>query len=201
MTAVTRLITTGRDATCRVRVDDKNNVIKKLNKYKEHTEQEQEALAAEALKKVMEDEGAGEKKSRRDRSGPVQGDGSVKGGQETKEDAAKKEKILSGRTFVQIMNGEILTKDLILNNLPFTFFIGFLLVVMIAWGYYGETVAKKEVQLEKELSELNSEFFTLTAEYNTQRGRRQIAERLAPMGIKESISSPKKIRVRKYIFE
>lgn len=112
----------------------------------------------------------------------------------------KKNKLFSGRTFVEIMNGEFLTRDSFLNNLPFTFFVGFLLVVVIAWGYYGETVAKKEVQLEKELGELNSEFYTLTAEYNTQRGRRQIAERLAPTGVKESVSSPKKIRVRKFIF-
>jgi len=113
----------------------------------------------------------------------------------------KKDKLLSGRTFVQIMNGEFLTKDNVVNNLPFTFFIGFLLVILIAWGYYGETVTKKEVQLEKELGELNSEYFTLTADYNMQRGRREIANRLAPLGIKESQTSPKKIRVRKYVFK
>src|SRR5688572_184703 len=76
----------------------------------------------------------------------------------------KKDKLLSGRTFVQIMNGEFLTRDYFLNNLPFTFFIGFLLVVVIAWGYYGETVTKREIQLEKELGELNSEFYTLSAD-------------------------------------
>jgi len=113
----------------------------------------------------------------------------------------KKSKLFSGRTFVQIMNGEILTKDIFLNNLPFTFFIGFLLVFVIAWGYYGETVTKNEVKLEKELGELNSEFYTLTTDYNTQRGRRQIALRLESTGVKESTSSPKKIRVRKYVFE
>lgn len=104
------------------------------------------------------------------------------------------------RTLVQIMNGEILTKDTVLNNLPFTCFIGFLFIVMIAWGYYAETVTKKEIQLEKELGELNSEFFTLTADYNMQRGRRQIANRLEHTGVKESQTSPKKIRVRKYVF-
>jgi hypothetical protein len=115
--------------------------------------------------------------------------------------AEKKDKLFSGRTFVRIMNGEFLTRDTFLNNLPFTFFVGFLLVFVIAWGYYGETVTKHEVQLEKELGELNSEFYTLTTDYNAQRGRRQIALRLEPTGVKESTSSPKKIRVRKYVFE
>ncbi|MBI3134203.1 MAG: hypothetical protein HYZ14_05945 [Bacteroidetes bacterium] len=117
------------------------------------------------------------------------------------EQPEKKNKLFSGRTFVQIMNGEFLTRDTFLRNLPFTFFVGFLLVFVIAWGYYGETVTKHEVQLEKELGELNSEFYTLTTDYNTQRGRRQIALRLEPTGVKESTSSPKKIRVRKYVFE
>lgn len=115
--------------------------------------------------------------------------------------AVKKERFFSGRTFVQIMNGEILTKDYFLNNLPFSFFIGFLLVIVIAWGYYGETVTKKAVTLEKDLGELNSEFFTLTAEYNMQRGRRQISTRLESTGVKESLSSPRKIRVKKYVFK
>jgi len=112
----------------------------------------------------------------------------------------KKVRPSTARTFVQIMNGEILTKDAVLNNLPFTFFIGFLFIVMIAWGYYAETVTKKEIQLEKDLGELNSEYFTLTADYNMQRGRRQIANRLENTGVKESQTSPKKIRVRKYVF-
>jgi hypothetical protein len=165
-----------------------------LNEYKEHNEEEQEALAAEALKKVMAADGKQE----------AAAGGSTKSRKKTAsasdESTAKKDKLFSGRTFVQIMNGEILTRDLILNNLPFTFYIGFLFVVMIAWGYYGETVAKKEIQLEKQLGELNSEFFTLTADYNMQRGRRQVASRLEPFGIKESVISPNKIRVRKYIF-
>ncbi len=107
----------------------------------------------------------------------------------------------SRRVLVQLMNGEFLSKDNFIGNLPFTFFIGFLLVVMIGWGYYAETVTKHEVKLEKELGELNSEFFTLGSEYNSKRGRRPIAEKLVGTGVKESLSSPKKIRVRKYQFE
>ena len=163
-----------------------------MNEKKKHIKNE---FTAEDLAQIAL-EGAAEEKSAAGGSKKPKKKASAVAG----EAAEKKGRLFSGRTFVQIMNGEILTRDLILNNLPFTFYIGFLLVVMIAWGYYGETVAKKEIQLEKELGELNSEFFTLAADYNMQRGRRQIAERLAPLGIKESVSSPKKIRVRRYIF-
>ena len=118
-----------------------------------------------------------------------------------KKKTAKKKEPRSGRTFVQIMNGEFLSRDNFVRNLPFIFFLGGLLVVMIGWGYYAETVTKKEVRLEKELGELNSEYFTLGSEFNTMRGRRQIAEKLAGTGVKESLTSPKKIRVKKYVFE
>lgn len=118
-----------------------------------------------------------------------------------KKKGAKKRESRSGRTFVQIMNGEFLSRDNFVKNLPFVFFLGGLLVVMIGWGYYAETVTKKEVRLEKELGELNSEYFTLGSEFNTMRGRRQIAEKLVGTGVRESLTSPRKIRVKKYVFE
>ena len=117
-----------------------------------------------------------------------------------KSKAAKKEAVQSRRTFVQIMNGEFLSRDNFVTNLPFVFFLGFLLVVLIGWGYYAETVTKKEVMLEKELGELNSEYFTLGSTYNATRGRRSVAQKLVGTGVEESLISPKKIRVKKYVF-
>lgn len=107
----------------------------------------------------------------------------------------------SSRVIVQIMNGEFLSKENFVKNLPFTFFLGFLLVVLIGWGYYAETITKKEVKLEKELGELNSEFFTLGSKFNSKRGRRTIADKLTNVGVKESLTSPRKIRVKKFVFE
>lgn len=102
---------------------------------------------------------------------------------------------------VQIMNGEFLSKDWFINHLPFTFFIGFLLVVLIGWGYYAETVTKHEAKLKEELGELNSEFFSLNSEYITKKGRQQVKVRLAGTGLKENRISPYKIRVKRYVFE
>ena len=117
-----------------------------------------------------------------------------------KKKAVKRKSAGNARIFVQVMNGEFLSRDNFVKNLPFTFFLGFLLVVVIGWGYYAETITKKEVTLEKELGELNSEYFTLGSEYNTKRGRRPVAVKLAGTGVEESLISPKKIRVKKYIF-
>lgn len=122
---------------------------------------------------------------------------------EKKKKSVRKERAKkpSNRIFVQLMNGEFVARDNFIRNLPFLFYIGMLLVVMIGWGYYGETVTKQELMLEKELSELNSEFYTLASEYNTKRGRRQIADQLKEIGVVENESTQKKIRIPKYVFK
>lgn len=112
----------------------------------------------------------------------------------------KKSNPANGRTIVQIMNGEFLSKDWFINNLPFTFFIGFLLVVLIGWGYFTETVIKEEVNLKNELSDLESEYFTLSSEYIAKKGRDNIKEKLPANGPAENRVSPHKFKVKCFDF-
>jgi len=109
----------------------------------------------------------------------------------------KKEK---KRTLAKVITGEFLSRGEIINNIPFISFLGLLLVVLIGWGYYTETVGKKEVQLEQELGELNSEFFSLGVEYNKLSRETQVSDRLKDSELKESTIPPKKIKVKKYNF-
>ena len=106
----------------------------------------------------------------------------------------------NGRLVVQIMNGEFLSRDWFVRNLPFTFFVGFLLVLLIGWGYYGDATTRKEVQLQEELGELNSEYYTLSSEYRSIRGRNEIKEKLGDSGLDETRVTPKKIRVKRHVF-
>jgi len=118
---------------------------------------------------------------------------------ESKENISPKKKVKK-TSFVQIISGEFLSKDFIVGNLPFISFIGLMLVVMIGWGYYTETIGKKEIDLEKELGELNSEFFSLGSEYNNLSRQTQVAERLKGTGLKESTNPPLKIKVKKFVY-
>ncbi|MDX1350276.1 MAG: FtsL-like putative cell division protein [Putridiphycobacter sp.] len=104
------------------------------------------------------------------------------------------------RKLAKVITGEFLSRSEIINNIPFISFLGFLLVVLIGWGYYTETVGKKEVQLEKELGELNSEFFSLGVEYNKLSRQTQVSERLEGSELQESTIPPKKLKVKKYNF-
>ena len=109
----------------------------------------------------------------------------------------KKEK---KRTLAKVVTGEFLSRTEIVNNIPFISFLGLLLVVLIGWGYYTETIGKKEVKLEQELGELNSEFFSLGVEYNKLSRQTQVSERLEGSDLKESTIPPKKLKVKKYNF-
>ena len=109
----------------------------------------------------------------------------------------KKEK---KRSLAKVITGEFLSRNEIINNIPFISFLGLLLVVLIGWGYYTETIGKKEVQLEQELGELNSEYFSLGVEYNKLSRQTQVSERLEGSDLKESTIPPKKLKVKKYNF-
>ena len=104
-------------------------------------------------------------------------------------------------SLVKILNGEFLSRDELVKNLPFISFVGLLLVVLIGWGYYTETVGKTESSLEKDLGELNSEYFTLGSEFNRLSRQTQVADRLKETGLKESVSPPKKLKIKKYVFD
>lgn len=116
--------------------------------------------------------------------------------EENIEGSKKKKK--QKRSISKIVNGEFLSRDEVVNNIPFFSFLGLLLVVLIAWGYYTETVGRREVKLELELGEMNSEYFSLGVEYNKLSRQSQVVDRLNESDLKESTSPPKKIKVKKY---
>ena len=113
----------------------------------------------------------------------------------------KMKKKKSKKSFVKVLNGDFLSRDELVKNLPFISFIGLLLVVLIGWGYYTETIGKAESNLEKDLGELNSEYFTLGSEFNRLSRQTQVADRLKETGLMESVSPPKKIKIKKYVFD
>lgn len=112
-----------------------------------------------------------------------------------------KSKKKSNKSLVRILSGDFLSEKTLVDNLPFVGFVGLLLIGLIGWGYYTESIAKEEARLEKALGELNSEYFTLGSEYNRLSRQTQVANRLKDTGLTESVDPPKKIKVKKYVFK
>lgn len=118
----------------------------------------------------------------------------------SKKKEGKKQKAKSSpnsKAFVQILNGEFLSKDFMLNNLNFIFFIMAMLLIVIAKGYYGDQLTKDVAKSEKELNQATSEYFEARTKLEETTRRQVLVERLNGTGLKETVNPTKVIRTEK----
>ena len=99
--------------------------------------------------------------------------------------------------FVQILNGEFFTREFVVKNLAFFFFVMFLLLLTVSKGYYGKRLSKDVTQRQEELDELTSDYFEAKARLEQETGRTTLVEQLESRGLKETVNPTKVIRVRK----
>ena len=111
--------------------------------------------------------------------------------------AAKKKKKKKQSLFVQILNGDILSKEFIIANLNFIFFVIFLLLLVIAKGYYGKQLVTDIAKEQKELDELTSDFVEAKARLEENTRRIKLVKELESTGLKETENPTKVIKVKK----
>ena len=97
----------------------------------------------------------------------------------------------------QILNGEFLTKSFVLNNLPYIFFILFLLMVFVAKGYYVKQLNDDIKMNQTEFNQNAADFIDQKTELEDETKRYKLLERLKERGLKESLNATKVIRVKK----
>lgn len=99
--------------------------------------------------------------------------------------------------FVQILNGDFLTREFILNNLNFIFFIMLLLLLMVAKGYYGKQLSADLVRTQTELDVITSDYFEAKAKLEEDTRRIKLVDKLQSTGLKETVNPTKVIRIKK----
>ena len=99
--------------------------------------------------------------------------------------------------FVQILNGDFLTKEFMLGNLSFIFFVMFLLLLTVSKGYYGKRLSDDVNKTQLELNELTSDHFEAKTRLEEETQRVKLVDELAPQGLKETVNPTKVIRVKK----
>jgi len=97
----------------------------------------------------------------------------------------------------QILNGEFLTKSFVLNNLPYIFFILFLLMVFVAKGYYVKQLNDDIKMNQTEFNQNAADFIDQKTQLEDETKRYKLLERLKERGLKESLNATKVIRVKK----
>lgn len=101
----------------------------------------------------------------------------------------------TSKTLTQIVNGDFLKRDFIVNNLVYIFFVLFLLVLLVAKGYYVSQLAKNIENTEKEVNQMTSDYVEAKAKLEEQTRRVKLVEKLTPQGLKETLKPTKVIRV------
>lgn len=109
----------------------------------------------------------------------------------------KAQKRAKPNPFVQILNGEFLAKDFVLNNLSFIFFLVFMMIMLVAKGYYGKQLSKDIDTSQKALDASTAEYVEAKAKLEEETRRSQLVEQLGPKGLKETVNPAKVIRIKK----
>ncbi len=110
---------------------------------------------------------------------------------------SKTEKRSKPNPFVQILNGEFLAKDYILNNLSYIFFFIFMMIMLVAKGYYGKQLNNDINTSQKTLDATTAEYVEAKAKLEEETRRSHLVNALGPLGLKETVNPAKVIRVKK----
>jgi len=109
----------------------------------------------------------------------------------------KAERVARPNLLVQVLNGEILTRDFVVNNLTFIFFILLLLLLMVSKGYYGKQLTKDINDRQEELDAQTAEYIENKAKLEELTTRYRLKRVLEKRGLKESVNPVKVIRIKK----
>jgi hypothetical protein len=97
------------------------------------------------------------------------------------------------RSFLNVLSGSFLSKEITLKFLPFIFYLTFIAICYIANGYYAENKVRQINKLTNELKELRSEFIITKSDLMFFSKQSEVAKSALLLGIKESKEPPRKI--------
>jgi ABC-type transport system involved in cytochrome bd biosynthesis fused ATPase/permease subunit len=113
--------------------------------------------------------------------------------------AAKKptSKKVKASAFTQILNGEFLTRDFVLDNLNYIFFIFLLLILLVSKGYYGKQVLTEINENQQLLDQNTAEYIEAKTDLEILTRRFKLVEKLQKRNLVESQKATKIIRLKK----
>lgn len=98
-------------------------------------------------------------------------------------------------SFRDLIDGSILTRDYVVGQLPFIFFVTILVMFYIANKYHSEKMAREAEIIQKELKELRSEKLSVQSELMSMSKQSKVIELIEEknMDLKQLVEPPKKI--------
>ena len=86
-----------------------------------------------------------------------------------------------------------LSADLVLKNIFFVFFLGFLAIVYIANAHYAEKQVNEIQQLQKEVKDLRWQYMSIKSNLMFNSKQSQVAKSVLPFDLKIRSKKPKKV--------
>lgn len=115
-----------------------------------------------------------------------------------KEEAKKRpNKTAFAKQLLDFLGGGFLTRDAVLNNIPYILFLFAIGILYIGNSHFAESSVITESRLNRELKELRSDFISTRSELMFVSKQSEVAKAVEPMGIYESVVPPKKIIITK----
>jgi hypothetical protein len=123
--------------------------------------------------------------------------GEKTGTQTESKTSSKKSTDKKPNSFMQILNGEFLTKDFFLSNLSYIFFIMGLLLIIVSKGYYGKQLIDETNKTQRELDQKAAEYIEAKSRLEFVTRRYKLVEKLKSRDLQESQNTKKVIRLKK----
>ncbi len=110
-------------------------------------------------------------------------------------DQEKEQSEIKKGLFRELLDGTLLTRQVVVKQLPFLVFLTFLTMVYISNRYNAEKVVRETVAIQNELKELRAESVTIAAELMDISKQSEVARMVQNfnLGLKESVEPPKGI--------
>ena len=98
------------------------------------------------------------------------------------------------RAVLGVLDGSFLTRDNVLNNIPFLLFLFLIGIFYIGNSHYAEGTVIEMERANNDIKELRSEFISTRSDLMSKQS--EVAKAIAPMEIYESVVPPKKIVIK-----
>lgn len=95
-----------------------------------------------------------------------------------------------GRFLVNLLNGQALKGEGMARNIPFMIYVTGMILVYLAYGYYGESSLRKLMEADARLKEKKAAYVTNKSMLEQKKLQSKIARAIADQGLIESRTSP-----------
>lgn len=98
-----------------------------------------------------------------------------------------------------LLDGTILTKEIVIKQLPYILFVIFLAIVYIGNRFHAEQVLRRTVQVQRELKDMRAESISIASELINLSNHSQVSKliREKSLSMEEKLEPPAKIVVPK----